>query len=53
MEHSRASEDTFARGIRLHTVPIYRGLPVTQDPKLGVDRFSLELKILAGEGERS
>lgn len=23
-----------ARGIRLHTVPIYRGLPVTQDPKL-------------------
>ena len=34
MEHSRASEETFARGIRLHTVPIYRGLPVTQDPKL-------------------
>ena len=27
--------------------------PVTQDPKLGVDRFSLELKILAGRGERS
>ena len=27
--------------------------PVTQDPKLGVDRFSLELKILTVEGERS
>jgi branched-chain amino acid aminotransferase len=34
MEHSSASEETFRRGIRLHTVPIYRGLPVTQDPKL-------------------
>jgi branched-chain amino acid aminotransferase len=34
MEHSRPSEETFLRGIRLHTVPIYRGLPVTQDPKL-------------------
>lgn len=34
MEHSAPSEDTFNRGIRLHTVPIYRGLPVTQDPKL-------------------
>jgi len=34
MEHSAPSEATFLRGIRLHTVPIYRGLPVTQDPKL-------------------
>ena len=34
MEHSKPSEATFQRGIRLHTVPIYRGLPVTQDPKL-------------------
>jgi branched-chain amino acid aminotransferase len=34
MEHSQPSESTFAQGIRLHTVPIYRGLPVTQDPKL-------------------
>ena len=34
MEHSNPSEATFQRGIRLHTVPIYRGLPVTQDPKL-------------------
>ncbi|MEQ8355416.1 MAG: D-amino acid aminotransferase [Kiloniellaceae bacterium] len=28
------SAPVLARGIRLHTVPIYRGLPVTQDPKL-------------------
>jgi branched-chain amino acid aminotransferase len=34
MEHSAPSEETFRRGIRLHTVPIVRGLPVTQDPKL-------------------
>ena len=34
MEHSVPSEETFNRGIRLHTVPIFRGLPVTQDPKL-------------------
>jgi len=34
MEHLAPSEATFLRGIRLHTVPIYRGLPVTQDPKL-------------------
>lgn len=34
MEHSTPSLETFNRGIRLHTVPIYRGLPVTQDPKL-------------------
>ncbi|GJL82354.1 MAG: aminotransferase class IV [marine bacterium B5-7] len=34
MEHSIPSNATFERGIRLHTVPIYRGLPVTQDPKL-------------------
>ena len=34
MEHSSASEATFRRGIRLHTVPFHRGLPLTQDPKL-------------------
>jgi branched-chain amino acid aminotransferase len=34
MEHSAASDETFRRGIRLHTVPIHRGLPLTQDPKL-------------------
>ena len=34
MEHSAPSQATVQRGIRLHTVPIYRGLPVTQDPKL-------------------
>jgi branched-chain amino acid aminotransferase len=34
MEHSSASEETFRRGIRLHTVPFHRGLPLTQDPKL-------------------
>jgi len=34
MEHSSAAEETFRRGIRLHTVPIHRGLPLTQDPKL-------------------
>ncbi|MEE8455862.1 MAG: aminotransferase class IV [Limibaculum sp.] len=34
MEHSSASSATFRRGIRLHTVPIHRGLPLTQDPKL-------------------
>ena len=34
MEHSSASEASFRRGIRLATVPIHRGLPLTQDPKL-------------------
>jgi len=34
MEHSQPSESTFERGIRLHTVPHVRGLPMTQDPKL-------------------
>jgi branched-chain amino acid aminotransferase len=34
MEHSAPSDETFRRGIRLHTVPIHRGLPLTQDPKL-------------------
>ena len=34
MEHSAPSEETFRRGIRLATVPIHRGLPLTQDPKL-------------------
>jgi branched-chain amino acid aminotransferase len=33
-EHSKPSEHLAGRGISLHTVPIYRGLPVTQDPKL-------------------
>ncbi len=34
MEHSAPSEDIVKHGIRLHTVPIHRGLPMTQDPKL-------------------
>ncbi len=34
MEHSRPSEEAFQRGVRLATVPIHRGLPLTQDPKL-------------------
>jgi branched-chain amino acid aminotransferase len=34
MEHSRPSEENFERGIRLATVPVYRGLPMTQDPRL-------------------
>ncbi|MEZ5871118.1 MAG: aminotransferase class IV [Nitratireductor sp.] len=34
MEHSFPSEETFKRGITLHTVPVHRGLPLTQDPKL-------------------
>ena len=34
MEHSAASDETFRRGIRLHTVPFHRGLPLTQDPTL-------------------
>ena len=34
MEHSKVPEDIYHKGITLHTVPIYRGLPVTQDPKL-------------------
>lgn len=34
MEHSAPSGETARRGIRLHTVPIVRGLPVSQDPKL-------------------
>lgn len=34
MEHSTASAQALERGIRLHTVPIHRGLPLTQDPKL-------------------
>ncbi len=34
MEHSRTAEDMQSDGIRLHTVPIHRGLPLTQDPKL-------------------
>ncbi len=34
MEHSKVPEHSYNNGITLHTVPIYRGLPVTQDPKL-------------------
>ncbi|MEZ5826400.1 MAG: D-amino acid aminotransferase [Geminicoccaceae bacterium] len=34
MEHSRPASKNYERGIRLFTVPIVRGLPVTQDPKL-------------------
>ncbi|MGA1537739.1 MAG: aminotransferase class IV, partial [bacterium] len=34
MEHSKVPEEIYHKGITLHTVPIYRGLPVTQDPKL-------------------
>ncbi len=34
MEWSKPSAATFERGIHLFTVPIHRGLPLTQDPKL-------------------
>ncbi len=34
MEHSAPSEALWRRGVRLHTVPVHRGLPLTQDPKL-------------------
>lgn len=33
-EHSRPNDDLIHRGIRLHTVPHHRGLPLTQDAKL-------------------
>ena len=33
-EHSRPDTALIQRGIRLHTVPHHRGLPLTQDPKL-------------------
>jgi len=33
-EHSRPDDSVIARGIRLHTVPHHRGLPLTQDAKL-------------------
>lgn len=33
-EHSVVREDTANKGVTLHTVPIVRGLPTTQDPKL-------------------
>ncbi|WP_415403054.1 aminotransferase class IV [Tateyamaria sp. SN3-11] len=33
-EHSRPDETVVQRGIRLHTVPHHRGLPLTQDAKL-------------------
>lgn len=33
-EHSKPDEAVIERGIRLHTVPHHRGLPLTQDAKL-------------------
>jgi branched-chain amino acid aminotransferase len=33
-EHSKPDEGAVTRGIRLHTVPHHRGLPLTQDAKL-------------------
>ncbi|WP_187429813.1 Branched-chain-amino-acid aminotransferase [Roseobacter fucihabitans] len=33
-EHSKPDENAIHRGIRLHTVPHHRGLPLTQDSKL-------------------
>jgi len=33
-EYKVADENTIRRGLSLHTVPIHRGLPMTQDPKL-------------------
>ena len=33
-EHSKPDETILERGIRLHTVPHHRGLPLTQDAKL-------------------
>ena len=33
-EHSKPRQDVAARGVRLHTVPHHRGLPLTQDAKL-------------------
>jgi branched-chain amino acid aminotransferase len=33
-EHSKPREDVIHHGIRLHTVPHHRGLPLTQDAKL-------------------
>ena len=33
-EHSKPDESIITRGIRLHTVPHHRGLPLTQDAKL-------------------
>ena len=33
-EHSKPDETVVERGIRLHTVPHHRGLPLTQDAKL-------------------
>ncbi len=34
MEHSKPASDLMDRGIKLHTVPVIRGLPMSQDPKL-------------------
>jgi branched-chain amino acid aminotransferase len=34
MEHSKPDPALMSAGIRLHTVPVIRGLPMSQDPKL-------------------
>jgi branched-chain amino acid aminotransferase len=34
MEHSKPASDLIDRGIKLHTVPVVRGMPTSQDPKL-------------------
>ncbi|WP_169568989.1 D-amino acid aminotransferase [Sneathiella limimaris] len=34
MEHSKPASALMDQGIKLHTVPIVRGLPISQDPKL-------------------
>ncbi len=33
-EHSKVSLDSYRKGIRLHTVAVHRGSPITQDPRL-------------------
>ncbi|WP_025898825.1 D-amino acid aminotransferase [Sneathiella glossodoripedis] len=34
MEHSKPASDLMNTGIKLHTVPVVRGMPMSQDPKL-------------------
>lgn len=34
MEHSKPSSTLMDKGVSLHTVPVVRGLPMSQDPKL-------------------
>ena len=55
-EHSRPREDVAERGIRLHTVPHHRGLPLTQDAKLNSHSklnciIALNHAVLAGAEE--